>query len=235
MSISAQLEALNATLVSLESSLSELDQSATNVELGENTMWLLVCAVFGFFIQTGFAMIETGSVRSIPLEKIFFKNLVVTSITAVGFWFLGYGFAFGNTRGGFIGISRFGLSGKDFDIGDGYLQLNYQTFIFQWVFATVAVSIVSGSVAGRCKLEVYLLYAAFISSWIYPIIVHWCWGDGWLSPFAYRVQDYLFYSHKSNNFIDFAGSGVVHTVGGVCGLVGAIALGPRKVVNNVKN
>jgi Amt family ammonium transporter len=96
----------------------------------------------------------------------------------------------------------------------------------------VAVTIVGGALAERCKLQTYLIVAFAVAIWIYPIIVHWCWGQGWLSPHANQTSDYLFYGNNSNNFIDMAGSGVVHTVGGVAGLVGAIALGARKVMDN---
>mmetsp|Transcript_32671 Transcript_32671/g.72733 ORF Transcript_32671/g.72733 Transcript_32671/m.72733 type:complete len:494 (-) Transcript_32671:217-1698(-) len=199
-----------------------------DVSFGEDCMWLLISATLVFFMQAGFAMLEAGAVRSKNAVNILFKNLVDGSISAVAFWWLGYGFAYGDTRDGFIGASRFGLADSDFDSGDGVLQTQFQGWFFQWAFTATAATIVSGCVAERCKLEGYFLYSAFITVWIYPVIVHWCWGQGWLSPFADQNKDYLFYGTESNNFVDFAGSGVVHTVGGVAGLVGAIALGPRK-------
>lgn len=108
-------------------------------------------------------------------------------------------------------------------------MLDFHTFFFQWTFAATAATIVSGSVAERCKLEAYFIYSIVITAFVYPVIVHWGWGEGWLSPFAEDTQDYLFYGNESNNYIDFAGSGVVHMVGGFSGFVAAIILGPRKV------
>ena len=86
----------------------------------------------------------------------------------------------------------------------------------------------SGSVAERCKIDGYFIYSLIITIWIYPVVVCWCWGDGWLSPFGSDTKNYLFDGEKSNNFVDFAGSGIVHMVGGISGLMGAVVLGPRK-------
>lgn len=132
---------------------------------------------------------------------------------------------------GFIGRKgAFALSDDEFTNRNNPENLDFASFFFQWTFAATAATIVSGSVAERCKLEAYFIYSTIISAFVYPIIVHWAWGEGWLSPFGSDVQDYLFYGRESNNYIDFAGSGVVHMVGGWSGLVGAILLGPRKVL-----
>jgi Amt family ammonium transporter len=220
-----------ADFAALEARVTALGDMATaisDVSFGEDVMWLLICATLVFFMQAGFAMLEAGAVRSKNAVNILFKNLVDGAISCMCFWWLGYGFAYGKTSGGFIGTDLFGLTGDEFDLTKTD-YINYQSFFFQWAFAATAATIVSGCVAERCKLEAYFIYSAFISLWIYPVIVHWCWGQGWLSPFADDTEDYLFYGNESNNFVDFAGSGIVHTVGGVAGLVGAIALGPRKV------
>lgn len=106
-------------------------------------------------------------------------------------------------------------------------DLNFPFFFFQWAFAATAATIVSGSMAERCKLEAYFLYTMFITMFVYPVIVHWVWGEGWLSAFGTDPSQFLFYGSESNNMIDFAGSGVVHMVGGFSGLMGAAILGPR--------
>jgi ammonium transporter, Amt family len=106
-------------------------------------------------------------------------------------------------------------------------DLKFPFFFFEWAFAATAATIVSGSMAERCKLEAYFLYTMFTSMFVYPVIVHWCWGEGWLSPFGTDPSQFLFRGNESNNYIDFAGSGVVHMVGGFSGFMGAYMLGPR--------
>eukprot|EP00168_Porphyra_purpurea_P007558 TRINITY_DN19510_c0_g1_i1.p1 TRINITY_DN19510_c0_g1~~TRINITY_DN19510_c0_g1_i1.p1 ORF type:complete len:437 (+),score=40.76 TRINITY_DN19510_c0_g1_i1:88-1311(+) len=181
-------------------------------------------------MQAGFAMKEAGSVQHKNSVGILSKNVLNGFVSVICYWILGYGFAMGNTKGGFIGVNLFGLASDHFDVGDASATnpLEFQYFFIQWAYAAVAVTIIGGALAERCKLQTYLIVAFFVSIWIFPIIVHWCWGQGWLSPFANQRYDYLFYGKESNNFIDMAGSGVVHTVGGVAALVGAIALGARK-------
>jgi Amt family ammonium transporter len=202
------------------------------VAYGVDAMWVLFCAIFIVLMQAGFALIETGSVQHKNSVGILSKNVLNGLIAVICYWVLGYGFAFGNTKGGFIGVSLYGLAGDHFDVGDSWhAPLQFQYFFIQWAYAAVAVTIVGGALAERCKLQTYLIVAFAVAIWIYPIIVHWCWGQGWLSPHANQTSDYLFYGNKSNNFIDMAGSGVVHTVGGVAALVGAVALGARKVTD----
>lgn len=200
------------------------------VAYGIDAMWVLFCAIFIVLMQVGFAMIESGSVQSKHAAGVVSKNVLNGFIAVICYWILGYGFAFGNTKGGFIGVSDYGLAASNFDVGDAATHpLEFQYFFIQWAYAAVAVTIVGGALAERAKLQTYLISAFFVAIWIFPIIVHWCWGQGWLSPHANQTSDYLFYGNDSNNYIDMAGSGVVHTVGGVAALVGAIALGPRKV------
>lgn len=198
---------------------------------GADDMWLLVSATFVFLMQAGFALLEAGSVRSKNTINILFKNVMDAAIGALVFWLLGYGFAFGTDNGtGFIGKSLFALDDRAFSStgDDAALGLNYASWFFQWAFSATAATIVSGSVAERCKLEAYFVYTAVISAFIYPVIAHWCWGSGWLSAFG-DPKDFLFYGKESNNYIDFAGCGVVHMVGGFSGLMGALTLGPRRV------
>lgn len=232
VSVEEQLDALSGSIEQLQSGIDSTSSSFASTSAGLDDMWVLVAGILVFFMQAGFALLEAGSVRSKNTVNILFKNLIDGAISAICFWLFGYAFAFGNTADGFIGQTKFALASDEFDLGDGSSQLDFESFFFQWAFAATAATIVSGSVAERCKLQAYFLYSAVITTFIYPVIVHWGWGAGWLSPFGPDVQQYLFYGRKSNNFIDFAGSGIVHTVGGLSGLVGAAMLGPRQVQLN---
>ena len=229
VNVTTEIESLTESLNSLQSYANSVQSSVDENSTGADDLWVIVCAIFVFLMQAGFAMLEAGTVRSKNTVNILFKNLIDGAIAAITFWILGYGFAYGDTERGVIGASRFGLADSDFDIGDGSSQLQFHIFFFQWAFAATAATIVSGCVAERCKIEAYFMYSAWITMWIYPVVAHWGWGGGWLSPFATDTGDYLMYGRKSNSFIDFAGSGIVHMVGGICGLVAAIFLGPRKV------
>lgn len=192
---------------------------------------LQVSGVLVFLMQVGFAMLENGSLSSKGhTEAVLFKNVVDGIISALAFWLVGYGLAFGDSLDGFCGKTRFALTGEDYDVDDPQAnRLAYALFFFQWAFAATAATIVSGALAERCKLQAYFAYSVIITAFVYPIVVHWVWGEGWLSPFGEDRSEYLFYGRKSNNFIDFAGSGVVHTVGGTFAFIGAWIIGPRKV------
>jgi Amt family ammonium transporter len=158
-------------------------------------------------------MVEAGFVRSKNTTNILMKNVLDCSVGAIAFFFVGWAFAYGDSdsSNGFIGLGNFALN--DFT--------DYSGWIFQFAFAATAATIVSGAMAERTKFGAYLFYSVFISAIIYPVVVHWAWsGDGWLSAFA---DDPI----GSNGYIDFAGSGVVHMVGGFAGLIGAIMVGPR--------
>ena len=186
-----------------------------------------------FFMQAGFAMLEAGIVHPKNVTNILFKNMIDASIAAICYWLLGYGFAFGKDREGFIGDSNYGLRAVYNGSGGGGSD-NWQMWFFQWAFAGACATIVAGSVAERAKLEAYFIYSTVLSTFIYPVIVHWVWGSGWLSawgayPDAKGTARPIFNrDDRSNGMIDFAGSGVVHMVGGFCGLIGAIVIGPRK-------
>ncbi len=177
-----------------------------------DTVWTLIAAFLVFFMQAGFAMVESGFTRAKNSVNIMMKNLMDFSLGSLGFWVLGFGLMFGTTMGGFIGRSGFFLS--DAASGDHW---PFAFFLFQTVFAATAATIVSGAMAERTKFKAYLIYSVVISAVIYPISGHWAWGslfngDGWLEGLG---------------FIDFAGSTVVHSVGGWAALAGAIVLGPR--------
>mmetsp|Transcript_11957 Transcript_11957/g.21813 ORF Transcript_11957/g.21813 Transcript_11957/m.21813 type:complete len:497 (-) Transcript_11957:521-2011(-) len=192
-------------------------------------MWVLTCAVFVFWMQAGFAMLEAGSVRKKNTNNILFKNLMDASIGAICWWLLGYSFAFGTGKydyddpgqdNKFIGAGNWALQNYNNDNG-------YYFWFFQWTFAGACATIVSGCVAERCRLEGYFIYTILLTTFIYPVVVHWVWSStGWLSAFAPTSAGGDVYLHK-NGMIDFAGSGVVHMTGGFAGLVGAIAIGPR--------
>eukprot|EP00466_Bigelowiella_natans_P011489 jgi/Bigna1/92696/estExt_fgenesh1_pm.C_540008 len=191
-------------------------------------MWILLCGILVFWMQAGFAMLEAGSLRRKNTNNILFKNLMDASIGAVCFWLLGYSFAYGNGRNKasnpgndstFIGSGNWALQNFQNDT-------SYHNWFFQWTFAGAAATIVSGCVAERCRLEAYFVYTIALTTFIYPVVVHWVWSPmGWLSAF-YSDDDGERYL-KMNGMIDFAGSGVVHMTGGFAGLIGAIAVGPR--------
>lgn len=180
-----------------------------------DTAWLLIAAFLVFFMQAGFAMVEAGFVRAKNTTNILMKNILDASVGAIAFWAVGWGIAYGVT-----GESAPGLFGD----GDFFLKGfdDYASWIFQFAFAATAATIVSGAMAERTKFTAYLVYTVFISALIYPVVVHWAWDtNGWMS--AFNADPGL----PGNGYIDFAGSGVVHTVGGIAGLMGAIIVGPR--------
>mmetsp|Transcript_4704 Transcript_4704/g.6997 ORF Transcript_4704/g.6997 Transcript_4704/m.6997 type:complete len:633 (+) Transcript_4704:67-1965(+) len=205
------------------------EESVGSLQDATDVMWILVTAIFVFWMQAGFAMLEAGTVRPKNTNNILFKNIMDAAIGCIAFWLLGYSLAFGNNRtvadgsgrdNGFIGAGNWALQNFNDDT-------QYHLFFFQWTFASAATTIVSGSVAERCRLEAYFIYSLFISIFVYPVVVHWFWSPtGWLSPF-YTDDGGRRYLSK-NGVIDFAGSGVVHMVGGFSGLIGSIAIGPRR-------
>lgn len=195
------------------------DGGPTTEELGVvlDTMWLLVTAFLVFFMQAGFALVEAGLTRSKNTINIMMKNLMDFAIASIAFWAVGFGFAYGASASGFIGTDTFFLG--DSRTAGSVPQL--ATFLFQLVFAGTAATIVSGAMAERTKFSSYMIYSFFISLIIYPVVVHWVWsGAGWLNHYdGATAGDW--------GFTDFAGSTVVHSVGGWAALVGAIFLGPR--------
>ncbi len=179
-----------------------------------NTVWTCIAAFMVFFMQAGFALVEMGLTRSKNAINIIMKNLMDFSVGSLLFFTIGYGLMFGETNG-FFGTSNFILSGT---MGESW---DYTFIIFQTVFAATAATIVSGAMAERTVFTSYLLYSIVISGLIYPISGSWAWGSlangsGWLENLS------------SGAFIDFAGSTVVHSLGGWLALTGAIMIGPRK-------
>lgn len=192
-----------------------------DLSIGLNTVWMLLAAMLVFFMQPGFALCEAGFTRSKNTANILFKNFVDFMVGSLLFWLFGFGFMFGSNGEGFIGMPNFGdLSFYTHPAGlpvEGFLM-------FQTVFCATSATIVSGAMAERTKFNMYVVYSILISLFIYPIEGHWTWGGGWLMN---GEADSFMTRTFGATFHDFAGSAVVHSVGGVLAFVGAIALGPR--------
>ncbi len=173
-----------------------------------NTLLFLMCGFLVFFMACGFAMLESGMVTSKSVSVICAKNIGLVSIGAIMFWLVGYNLAYGIPQGGYIGkfIPWSDASKIDTGYADG------SDWYFQMVFCVTTVSIVSGTLAERIKLWPFFLFAAILSGILYPIVMGWQWGGGWLA---------------AAGFSDFAGSTLVHSTGGAAALAGAIILGPR--------
>lgn len=184
---------------------------------GIDTVWMLLAAMLVFFMQPGFALVEAGFTRTKNTGNILMKNFVDFMLGSLLFWFIGFGLMFG--AGGFVGVPHF------FDISFLDTQLPREGFlIFQTVFCATSATIVSGAMAERTKFSMYVVYTIAISVLIYPISGHWTWGGGWLTN---GEADSFMMDVFGTTFHDFAGSTVVHSVGGWIALVGAAILGPR--------
>ncbi len=189
-----------------------------------DTIWTLVTAMLVFWMNAGFATVEAGFQSSKNCVNILSKNFVVFAVMSVAYWFLGFGVMFGDGNGWFGTLGLFGLHGADNSpaVGNAYKGVYgalswtgvplLAKFFFQLVFAGTAATIVSGSVGGRIRYLSFILFSFVMGILIYPVVGHWIWGAGWLA--------------KSGMW-DFAGSTVVHSVGGWAALAGALMLGPR--------
>lgn len=205
---------------SVPEEISNADKIA-ELSTGLNTVWMLLAAMLVFFMQPGFALVEAGFTRSKNTANILMKNLVDFMVGSILFWFIGFGLMFG--IGDVFGTPHlFDLDAMDNIIQNG---LPIEGFlIFQTVFCATSATIVSGAMAERTKFSMYLAYTIAISVLIYPVSGHWTWGGGWLSN---ANPDSFMMSVFGYTFHDFAGSTVVHSVGGWIALVGAAILGPR--------
>lgn len=214
------LPALVAVLVlSARPALAQDSTPVDDAVRGVNTVWVLITAFLVFFMQAGFAFVEAGLTRSKNTVNILFKNAVDFIFATLAFWAIGYAFMFGADAGGFIGTSGFFLSPSGAEDVAGLPVMAF--WLFQLVFAGTAATIVSGAMAERTQFVSYLVYSFVISAVIYPIAGHWIWGGGWLSTLGT-----LGFTNDAN-FRDFAGSTVVHSIGGWIALLGATFLGPR--------
>jgi Amt family ammonium transporter len=198
--------ALGVLLLVHSGALADSELSRTVVR-GLDTVWVLFAAVLVFFMQAGFGMVEAGFIRAKNACNILTKNFLDFCMASLGFFMFGYAIMFG-AGNGFIGLKGWFMmgaqSGADIPL--------YAFWLFQAAFCGAAATIVAGGMAKRMKFPAYLIYSFIISAFIYPIVGHWIWGGGWLSE---------------RGFADFAGSTVVHSVGGFAALIGTVLLKPR--------
>ena len=178
--------------------------SIAEVARSLDAVWLFLAAALVMLMQAGFALVEAGFTQAKNAGNIIMKNLMDFSVGGIVYWAFGFAIAYGGSSlGGFIAY------------GDGFFfddAARGSEWFFQVVFAATAATIISGAVAGRVKFSAYLVYTPFITGLIYPIVTHWVWGGGWLAELG---------------FFDFAGSGVVHMLGGAAAFTGALIVGPR--------
>ena len=173
------------------------------VGIAVNEVWIVLAAVLVMFMQAGFALVEAGFTRAKNAGNIIMKNVMDFSVGSISYWAFGFALAYGGSSlGGFVAYGSFFFSDN----------AQASTWFFQVVFAATAATIISGALAGRVKFKSYLIYTPFITGFIYPIVTHWVWGGGWLAELG---------------FFDFAGSGVVHLLGGIAALAGVLVIGPR--------
>ena len=199
-----------------------------------NFIWVFLAAVLVFFMQAGFALVETGFCRARNANHVIMTNLVIFAIGALAYWAIGFGLMFGGASGisslggvaplnglfeitegwGIFGTKGFFLVGGAYDVGVFLL------FLFQMVFMDTAATIPTGALAERWKFSAFCIYGIFIAGILYPFFGNWVWGGGWLASLGKNLG-------LGNGYIDWAGSSVIHAVGGITGLAGAIVLGAR--------
>ena len=214
--------------------------------------WIVVTGIVGFFALAGLTAIQAGSVHPKNVGNVLFKNMVCLSAAAICFWLLGFGIAYGKDSEGFIGSDNFALSNiwngvsskTDTSEQSCVLQLaawdmrvnlpgcnwrgsdGWEDFFLQFVFAGVVTLISAGATCERTNLAAYLLFTVALTCFIYPVVVHWTWGSGWLSAWT-NAGALAETFGATNGMIDLGGSGVVHVVGGFSSLIGALLVGPR--------
>ncbi len=188
-----------------------------------DVLWTLVAAFLVFFMQAGFAMVEAGFTRAKNAANIIMKNLMDFAAGSLAFWLIGASLMFGENPTGFIGTPDFALTGW---LGIEHDATKFSNLIFQTVFAATAATIVSGAMAERTKFASYLVYSVVVTALIYPIFGSWAWNSLWSAGIEGwgETKGWL----EKLGFIDFAGSTVVHSVGGWLGLAGAVVLGARR-------
>lgn len=194
-----------------------MGETAT-LQLNIDVVFYMLAIALVFFMQCGFAMLETGLTRSRNAANIMMKNIADMSFGIVAYFLVGFGLMYGATAGGLIGTDSFALTAGSYTDGltapmtEPGIPIGVD-FLYQAVFAATAGTIVSGAVAGRIKFSAFIVISVALTAVIYPIVGHWVWGGGWLSELGY---------------LDFAGSSVVHMTGGVAALTLAAILGPRR-------
>jgi Amt family ammonium transporter len=217
--------------------LAEVMETVGHNKIAINMVWTLIAGFLVMFMQAGFAMVETGFTRAKNVAHTMTMNFMVYAIGLFGFWICGFALqmggvgavaALGGTPGlnheftvtlfgksfGLFGLKGFFLSGDTYDVGV------FALFLFQMVFMDTAATIPTGAMAERWKFSAFIVFAFFMSMFVYPLFANWVWGGGWLATLGTNFG--LGHGH-----VDFAGSSVVHLVGGVAALAGAIVLGPR--------
>lgn len=233
--MSQHIEAQDATIRNLQDEMNNEKTTnqgrrldASDLYNSLDTIWLILCGALVMLMQAGFTMLEAGACRINHVQQIMFKNITDVCIGTIAWFICGYTFAYrGDYDDDGFRTTNFGYSpwaSVGFTSGN---EMNYALgtpgaspsphchWFFQWAFCATAATIVSGGVAERIPLAVYLFFTTILTAFIYPVIVAWTWGYGWIA------------SMNDTGYIDFAGSGIVHMVGGVAALVGAIAVGPR--------
>lgn len=199
-------------LISVKVYAQDPEVSTADLAYAVDNIVLFICAVLVLFMQAGFALVEAGFNSAKNAVNIMFKNMMDVAAGMLVFWLFGYGMMYGSdVIPGWLAWGGFGISSTPEAAGAGVLNPQVD-WLFQVAFAATAATIVSGAVAGRIKVSAYLIYSIFITAVIYPISGFWQWGGGWLNQMGFH---------------DFAGSLVVHSVGGFAGLAGAMLLGPR--------
>ncbi|MDI6873983.1 MAG: ammonium transporter [Actinomycetota bacterium] len=213
----------------------DLSQEVGHNKVALNFIWVFLGAILVFFMQAGFAMVETGFTQERNAVHVMMTNFTIFAIGTLGYFLAGYALMFGGvgalaTLGGqeilnakfevargwsLFGLKGFALSGRGvYDVGI------FLFFLFQVVFMDTAATIVTGAMAERWKFKAFIVYGFFMSMILYPVFGHWVWGGGWLSQLGANLG-------LGHGFVDFAGSSVVHAVGGLCALAGALVIGPR--------
>jgi ammonium transporter, Amt family len=204
----------SGTEIEVAEEAAEEEDSLATLRGETDLLWMCIAAFLVFFMQAGFTLVEAGFTRAKNTVNIVMKNMMDFSMGSLAFWAVGFGLMFGATTTGFFGTDHFFVSGTE---GGSFDHWTAGFWMFQVVFAATAATIVSGAMAERTKFIGYLIYSVVITALIYPVFGSWAWGslfqgDGWL---------------EGKGFIDFAGSTVVHSVGGWAALAGAMILGPR--------
>jgi Amt family ammonium transporter len=217
--------------------LEEVGTQAGHNKIAINIMWTLITGFLVMFMQAGFALVETGFTQKKNVAHTMAMNFMIYVIGLLGFWICGFAFMFGGVGtvgalGGTPGLTHefsVNLFGHDFGLwGNAGYFLNsnvydvgvFALFLFQMVFMDTTATIPTGAMAERWKFKSFFVFGFFISMFVYPIFGNWVWGGGWLSQLGNMF-------HLGHGHVDFAGSSVVHMVGGVAALAGAIVIGPR--------
>jgi len=197
---------VNTFLVDLKEKFATETETTSVMKENLDNFFIIVMGVIVFLMQAGFAFLEAGAVRSKNTVNILIKNMLDALIGGVSYWAIGWALAYGKDDGsGFLGTDQFFAHNMPLD--------QFPSWFFQFVFAATAATIVSGAIAERCTFTAYFCYSIIITGWMYPPVTHWGWhGDGWLA---------------ANGYQDFAGSGIVHCLGGVCAGVGCYFMKPR--------